>query len=83
MKINLVFYAVLQEEISDKPLLLEISSGGTANEVINVLIEKYPHVADILKVTRLAHQDEYVDKFSVLTEGEEYCLIPPVSGGKF
>ncbi len=83
MKVNLVFYAVLQEEISDKPLLFEISSGSTASDLICILIEKYPHLSDILKVTRLAHEDEYVDKLSVLSEGEEYCLIPPVSGGRF
>ena len=81
MKITLVFYAVLQEEISDEPLLLEIRSGSSASDVIKILSEKYPQVADVLKVTRLAHEDEYVDKKSILSEGEEYCLIPPVSGG--
>ena len=81
MKITLVFYAVLQEKISDDPLLMEIRSGSTASDVIKILSEKYPSVADILKVTRLAHEDEYVDKLSILTDGEEYCLIPPVSGG--
>ena len=81
MKITLVFYAVLQEKISDDPLLMEIRSGSTASDVIKILSEKYPSVADILKVTRLAHEDEYVDKLSILTDAEEYCLIPPVSGG--
>ena len=81
MKITLVFYAILQEEISDEPLLLEIRSGSTAGDIIKMLSEQYPSVADILKVTRLAHEDEYVDKLSILSDGEEYCLIPPVSGG--
>jgi len=81
MKITLVFYAVLQEEISEDPLLLEIRRGTTASDVIKILSEKYPRVADILKVTRLANEDEYVDKKSVLNDGKEYCLIPPVSGG--
>jgi len=81
VKITLVFYAVLQEEISDEPLLLEIRSGSSASDVIKILSEKYSHVADVLKVTRLAHEDEYVDKKTILSEGEEYCLIPPVSGG--
>ena len=81
MKITLVFYAVLQEVISEEPLILEINSGSTAGDVIKILSEKYPRVADILKVTRLANEDEYVDKKSVLNDGKEYCLIPPVSGG--
>ena len=44
-------------------------------------IRDSPQAAAILKSTRLAHEDEYVSKKSVLTDGEEYCLIPPVSGG--
>ena len=81
VKVKLIFYAVLQEEISDKPLIVEINQGSSASDLINFLAEKYPKVADILKVTRLAHEEEYVERNSLLSEGEEYCLIPPVSGG--
>ena len=46
-----------------------------------MLSQNYPIAAPILKSTRLAHEDDYVDKQSVLCDGAEYCLIPPVSGG--
>ena len=81
MQINLIFYAVLEETISAKPLLLEVKKDSTAEQVIALLSQKYPQAAAILRSTRLAHEDEYVGKQSVLTDGEEYCLIPPVSGG--
>ena len=81
MRINLIFYAILQEEISEKPILLEVESGCSAQDLIEFLSKKYPKSANILKVTRLAHEDEYVGKESILTDGGEYCLIPPVSGG--
>ncbi|MDP6308150.1 MAG: MoaD/ThiS family protein [SAR324 cluster bacterium] len=81
MRINLIFYAVLEETISAEPLLLEVKNGSTAEQVVALLSENYPQAAAILRSTRLAHQDEYVGKKSVLTDGEVYCLIPPVSGG--
>ena len=81
MKINLIFYAVLEETISAEPLLLEVKKDITAQQVIVLLSKKYPQAAAILRSTRLAHEDEYVGKQSILTDGEEYCLIPPVSGG--
>ena len=81
MQINLIFYAVLEETISAEPLLLEIKKDSTAEHVIALLSLKYPQAAAILRSTRLAHEDEYVGKQSILTDGEEYCLIPPVSGG--
>ena len=81
MQIKLIFYAVLVETISAETLLLEVKKGSTAEQVIAILSLKYPQAAAILRSTRLAHEDEYVDKQSILTDGEEYCLIPPVSGG--
>ena len=81
MQINLIFYAVLAETISAEPLLLEVKKDSTAEQVIAILSKKYPQAAAILRSTRLAHEDEYVGKQSILTDGEEYCLIPPVSGG--
>ena len=81
MQITLIFYAVLQETISADPLLLEVTRGSTAEEVITLLSQKFPQAAAILKATRLAHEEEYVGKQTVLTDGAEYCLIPPVSGG--
>lgn len=81
MKITLTFFAVLQEEISDKSLEIDISEGSTANDLISLLSKKYPKVAEILNVTRLAYKDEYIGKKSILVDGAEYSLIPPVSGG--
>ena len=81
MQVNLIFYAVLQESISEEPLLFEVKNGCTAEQVLELLAEKFPQAAPVLKSTRLAHEDEYVGKQTILTDGAEYCLIPPVSGG--
>ncbi len=81
MEINLICYAVLQEIISEEPISLDVPEGCTAEKVIELLSLNYPKAAPILKSTRLAHQDDYVEKQSVLSNGAEYCLIPPVSGG--
>ena len=81
MQITLIFYAALEEAISNEPMLLEVPKGSTAEKVLEQLSQRFPQTAPILKATRLAHDDEYVGKQTVLTEGAEYCLIPPVSGG--
>ncbi len=81
MKITLICYAVLQEIISEDPISLKVPEGCSAEKAIDLLSQNYPHAGPILKSTRLAHQDDYVDRQSVLNDGAEYCLIPPVSGG--
>ena len=81
MEIKLICYAVLQEIISAEPISIKVPDGYTAEQVLEILSQNFPKARPIIKSTRLAHQDDYVDKKSVLTDGEEYCLIPPVSGG--
>ena len=72
---------MLHEIISEEPISLEVPEGCTVEQAIELLSQNYPQAAPILKSTRLAHQDDYMDKQTLLTDGEEYCLIPPVSGG--
>ena len=81
MEITLICYAVLQEIISAEPISIKVPDDSTAEQVLEILSQNFPEARPIIKSTRLAHQDDYVDKRSVLTDGTEYCLIPPVSGG--
>ncbi len=81
MQIHLIFFAILEDKISAEPISFEVKKNCTAEDLIDLLSQKYPHASAILKSTRLALEDEYVGKKTVLKDGEEYCLIPPVSGG--
>ena len=81
MQIHLIFFAILEDKISAEPLLFEVKENCTAEDLIDLLSQKYPHASPILKSTRLALEDEYVGKKSILKDGEKYFLIPPVSGG--
>jgi len=81
MKIYLVPFAMFKEAFPENPLPYEIPEGTTAQELMDLLKQDFPEVAGILPYTRLAHQDEYIVKDLVLKDNEEYCLIPPVSGG--
>ncbi len=73
MGIKLFCYAVLQELISEEPFSLEIPKGCTANQLIELLSQKYSIAPPILQSTRLAHQVDYVDQQSDPCDGAEYC----------
>ncbi len=81
MKISLLAFAMLRDLLPSNPLEYEIPEGCTAEELIRQLAREFPAMSEILMVTRLAHQEDYVSKSTVLQENTEYCLIPPVSGG--
>ena len=81
MKITLVAYAIIKEAFPENPLDYEIPEDTTATQLMALLAEDFPEIAGILPYTRLGHQDDYVSKTAPLQAGNEYYLIPPVSGG--
>jgi molybdopterin synthase sulfur carrier subunit len=50
-------------------------------ELRKLLVEREPHLADVLKVCLFAVNQEYVGEDFVLKGGETVAVIPPVSGG--
>ena len=44
-------------------------------------VQRHPTVEDLLSVSRLAVNGDYVSWETRLEEGDEIVVIPPVSGG--
>ena len=81
MKIKIEAFAILKDFFGQEFLEYELPEGTTAGKLLESLSKTFPNSEQILNVTRVAHQDEYLSQSEVLTEGESYALIPPVSGG--
>ncbi len=81
MKITLVAFAMLRDKLPESTFEIEVPDQITADQLMAHLAQEFPQATEVLKITRLAHQDDYVSKTSSLKPNAEYCLIPPVSGG--
>ena len=81
MKIKIEAFAILKDLFGQGFLEYELPEGTTAEKMLDMLSRTFPNSEQILNVTRVAHQDEYLSQSEVLMEGESYALIPPVSGG--
>ncbi len=81
MIIKIEAFAILKDLFGQEFLEYELPERTTAGKLLDSLSKTYPNSEQILNVTRVAHQDEYLSQSEVLMEGESYALIPPVSGG--
>jgi len=77
--IKLLYFAILREKLGKQEEMLEFS--GSVGELRRLLVEREPHLADVLKVCLFAVNQEYVGEDSILKGGETVAVIPPVSGG--
>ncbi len=81
MKIKVLYFSSIKDKLKKKEDLLDISENTTLEDVISLLKEKYPEIAESLDKSMFAVNEEYANKDKILKEGDTVAVIPPVSGG--
>ena len=61
---------------------LELAEGATVSSVIDEVRGRFPHLAPATVRIVTAVNAEYAEPTTLLSEGDEVVLIPPVSGGE-
>ena len=81
MRIHIKLFAGLREAAGAAELEIELPDGATAGSVRQVVAEKFPAIVGQMRGTALAVNQAYADPQTVLRDGDELALLPPVSGG--
>jgi molybdopterin converting factor subunit 1 len=80
--VSVLYFAVLRElaHTSEERLTLD-SSPLRVDELLRALEARHSELRGRLESVRVAVNEEFVDRASLLSGGEVVALIPPVSGG--
>jgi len=81
MRINLRLFAILRERAGAAELELDLPEGATIEQAIHTLRDRLPAVSDYVSRSAYAVNRTYAPLTTVLQDGDELALIPPVSGG--
>lgn len=81
MKVRLLFFASLRERLHESEAEHVLENGGTIGDLWLDLCRQNPGLDEMTSSMSFAVNREYVDRGTVLREGDEVALIPPVSGG--
>ena len=81
MKIKLRYFAIVREALGRSEETRDIAEGATASELLDALIGEAPRIAGVRRSLMLMVNQEYVEPEYVLQDGDEFVLVPPVSGG--
>jgi sulfur-carrier protein len=79
--ITIKLFAVYQEAYGVPQLVWEFPNGTPVSAVCDRLIAERPELAKWRDVTRFGINLIFVEPDTVLKNGDEVVLIPPVSGG--
>jgi molybdopterin converting factor subunit 1 len=81
MHVTVKLFAILRDRAGISQTNLELSDGSTVAAATRQLGERFPAIADFLPRVAHAVNQSYVPASTVLKDGDELALIPPVSGG--
>ena len=81
MLVTVRLFAVLRDVAGSEECTIALAPGAQALEAKAVLLERYPRLQGLLASTRVARNAEYQPWDVELADGDELCIIPPVSGG--
>lgn len=82
MKVQVVFYGGLKQEVGAKREMLDLPYESLpVRELVGVLAERYPALAPRLNTVAYVVRDEIVGPDYLLRDGDEAGVLPPVSGG--
>ena len=81
MKLDITFFALYRERAGLRHYPLELPEGATVADLSDAIRERFPNLAPPDVKIVVAVNTEYAQPDTKLHEGDDVCLIPPVSGG--
>ncbi len=81
INITLKLFAVYQEALGVPEKEMQLPAGTTVGEVRDRIIQAHPVLARWKDLTRFGLNLQFVNADTLLKQGDELVLIPPVSGG--
>lgn len=81
MTVTVRLFATLHDAAGTEACWFELPSGASGLEVQTALRDRYPRLHGLLESSRIARDLAYQSWDTPLHDGDELCVIPPVSGG--
>jgi sulfur-carrier protein len=79
--VTVKLFAAFQEAIATHEMQLAIPANAPVMQVYDRLASEYPILEKWRSLTRYAVNLDFVESDTLLKDGDEVALIPPVSGG--
>jgi len=82
MRIRVLLFGQLKDIVGRNEELLELETGAKVSSVVALYGERFPAFRGLAASIACSVNQEYAAASSLLRDGDEVGLLPPVSGGK-
>ena len=79
--VKVKMFAIFQEVFATDEMQITLEAGAPVSQIFDRLVSQHPNLERWRSLTRYAVNLNFVQPHTVLANGDEVALIPPVSGG--
>ena len=81
MRVNIKLFAAYREKVGKSQFELDLPDGSDMEQLARAIVALHPTITQNPLRLAIAVNQEFVDSDTILKDGDEIALIPPVSGG--
>jgi len=81
MLVNMLYFGTLKDLFELRQERLDVPDGATVETLLSLLRARTSKQSEVWRTLAVAVNREYAGPTTVLREGDEIALLPPVSGG--
>ena len=81
MLVNMLYFGTLKDLFALRQERLDVPDGTTVETLLSLLRARTSKQNEVWRTLAVAVNREYAGPATVLREGDEVALLPPVSGG--
>lgn len=81
IEVTVKLFAAYQEAYDKPELQLTLPDSVAVKEILDQMLQEKPQLQQWRNVTRFGVNLQFVEEDTLLQDGDEIVLIPPVSGG--
>ena len=75
------FFASHREYSGESELELELDDGAKVSDLVAEVLARFPELEKLKDETIVSVNKNYAEDATVLSDGDEVALFPPISGG--
>ncbi len=81
VNITILYFAFIKELTGVKADTMKLPYGSTIQNLLTNILNIYPQINSLIKSVKVSVNYKVVDKNTILKDGDEVALLPPISGG--
>lgn len=81
INIKILYFAFIKDITGVRADTMKLPNGSTIHHLLTNILDIYPQINNLLKSIKVSVNYKVVDTNTILKDGDEVALLPPISGG--